>query len=101
MADIKNLKIFVGSADGKTEINFVHTDAIDTSKFGPKQAPRVSDVELDELTQEWVARLRDGREIARDPIREVVIQKERVIIDGMLSRGEPIPGFNAPVPATK
>ncbi len=92
------LNIFVGvTPEGSTEIKYVHTDGLDTSSFGPKVAPRVSDIEFDDKDQIWVARLRDGTEIARDVNRQTVIDREREIIDGMIERKEPIPGFNQEV----
>lgn len=94
----KEINIFVGpSIDGQIEINYVHTDDIDTSMCGAKVAPRVSDVEFDTETQEWVARLLNGQEIARHVNREQVIADERKIIDGMIERQEAIPGFNVEV----
>ncbi len=94
---LKTLKMFVKGSNHVVTTSFVHTDKIDISKNGPKRAPRVSDVEFDTNSQEWVARLRDGKEIARNLIRETVIADERVIIDGMMERKEPIPGYNVPV----
>lgn len=98
MSQPKTIRIFVTADQGKVETSYVHAEGINLVGMGPKVAPRVSDIEWDEKQQIWVARLRDGREIARNVNRDIVIQEERDIIDGMQRRNEPIPGFNAPVP---
>lgn len=71
--------------------SFLYTEKA-PMELGDRQITRVSDVEYED--GEWVARLRDGKEIARNKSREVVLEEERRVIDGMIARGEEIPkGF--------
>jgi len=88
----ERLTILVGPADTNAAVplEYLHTELLDTRPFGHKEAPRVSDVEFDPETQEWVARLLDGCEIARDVSRDQVIRAERRIITDMAMRGEKI-----------
>ena len=76
------LTIFTRPAGaGRVERAYVHTDAIHLSDLGPKDAPRVSDVEWDVTKQAWVAKLRNGEIIAEDPVRDVVLKRERALND--------------------
>jgi len=90
----KTIDIFVGPADvtGKVPLVYVHTDDLDLKPFGLREAPKVSQVEFDIGTQEWVGKLHDGREIARHVDRRVVINTERQVINEMFARGMEIPG---------
>lgn len=78
------------SESGKT-VKYLHKETFDMDNLGPKIVTRASEVEFDGPKQEWVANLNDGREIARDKSRDVVLALERQVIDYMLSRGEEIP----------
>jgi hypothetical protein len=82
--------VFVGPSGN--DISYLHKEAINLEKFGPKIVTRASEVEFDGAAQEWFAVLNDGREIARDKSRDVVLQLERDIIEAMKARGEAIPG---------
>lgn len=77
---------------GTIEATYIHSDGIAELFKGKKEAPKVSHVRFDENKQEWFAILRDGREIARDKKRDVVVQKEAAIISEMFARGDFIPG---------
>ena len=90
MAKIK----FFMSGDGTT-LRYLHSDVLPMDKFGRKEVDRASDVEFDAISQEWIATLMDGREIARHSIRDEVLKQERSVIDDMLARGEQIPGVPA------
>lgn len=89
----KTLKYFVSPVrDGKVTIIYIHNDRIDMSDFGHREAPKVSHVRFDPDNQEWHAFLLDGREIARDKSRQVVVDTEAEVINQMFARGEKIPG---------
>ena len=76
------------------DLAYLHKEAFDMEGFGPKIVTRASEVEFDGPSQEWFARLNDGREIARDKSRDVVLAEEREVIDKMLAHGEIIPGVD-------
>ena len=78
------------SRDGQT-MEYLHTDSAALGLFGPKRVTRASDVEFDHSRQEWVATLRDGREIARHPERDEVLRQERRVIEDMLAHRECVP----------
>ena len=59
--------------------------------MGKKEVTRASDVEFDHENQQWVATLMDGTEIARNELRDKVLETERMVIENMLASGEPIP----------
>ena len=91
------IRVFI-NADGSFE--HLHADSLDAAPFpGAARVRRASNVEYDDgltpppLRREpaWVATLLDGREIARHPRRAEVLRVERLVIDGMLERGETIP----------
>lgn len=73
-------------------ITYIHSDRIAKVMPGKRVAPRVSDVSFDYSKQEWIARLKNGVEIARDKSRDAVIQKEGKEIIRMIAQGEHIPG---------
>lgn len=71
--------------------SFLYTEVVPL-EHGEREITRVSDVEYEGT--EWVARLRDGTEIARHVSRERVLELEREVIDRMISEGADIPmGF--------
>ena len=86
---MNSFKVIV--SDDGSEISYLHQEALDLEMFGKKSVTRASDVEFDGEAQEWVATLMDGTEIARDKSRDRVLEREREHIEGLLSRGEPIP----------
>lgn len=90
----KRISIFIGPADqnGNIPMDYVHTEAVDLSGFGRRKATRVSHIRLDEETQEWVATLLDGAEIARHRLRSRVVAQEACVIANMVDRGEQVPG---------
>jgi hypothetical protein len=59
--------------------------------MGKKEVVRASDVEFDHDNQEWVATLMDGTEIARDKMRDKVLEVERFVIENMLAAGHAVP----------
>jgi hypothetical protein len=72
---------------------FLYTEKIDLRDLKPQglQIDRVSDVEFNAETGKWEAHLQDGRLIAEDISRDVVLQREREVIDSMLLNNEVIP----------
>lgn len=84
------LKVFLGKGGG--DLTYLHTDAVDMSRFGKKRVQRASDVEFNEGTQKWQARLNNGEVIAESEIRQEVLDAERVYIDSLLEKGEMVPG---------
>ena len=85
------LNVFV-NVDG-TSVQYLHEDQFAHASDTPLDARRASDVEFDAATQQWVATLNDGTEIARHPRRAEVLNRERTIIDAMLIAGESIPAI--------
>lgn len=75
-----------------TEISYLHKEAMNLDRFGPRQVRRASDVEFDHATQEWYAVLNNGVEIARHPSRDFVLAEERRVIESMKADGVEIPG---------
>jgi len=83
---------------GGNKISFLHSDGVHLNTEGLKKTvTRVSDVEYDHNTDEWVATLRDGTEIARNKLRDAVLAREREVIDQMKRQGTPIPGLNSTI----
>ena len=89
----ETFSVFIGPDSKKNEISYLHKEVGNLDRFGPKIVTRASEVEFDGPAQEWVATLNDGREIARDKSRDVVLQREREVIDDMIRLGEHIPGL--------
>lgn len=89
MSSPPSLKLFLGK--GGEDLTYLHLEEIDMSRFGPKKARRVSDVEFNEDSQNWEARLRDGTLIAEGESRNEVLGVERETIDSMLETGQGIP----------
>jgi len=88
----KKISIFVGPAqEGAVPLVYLHTEAIDLSGLGLKEAPRVSDIEFNTTTQQWEARLLDGTLIATGNSRDELINAERLYIDEKFRKGEEIP----------
>ena len=71
---------------------YIHDETVAASLIGDRKSPKVSDIRFDEGAQEWVAVLRDGKELCRDKNRNVVVQKEATMISDMFARREYIPG---------
>lgn len=90
----KYVDIFVGPADEKGEVPlvYVHSDAVNMAAFGTREAPKVSHIHFDPVSQDWYATLLDGKEIARNASRAVVVEEEKHVIDDMFARGDFIPG---------
>ena len=89
MSERHVLNVFVNL--GGTNAQYLHEDRFAHASETRLEAARASEVEFDDATQEWVATLNDGREIARHPLRTEVLLQERAVIDAMLIAGEPIP----------
>ena len=85
------MKIKIILNKGGSEISYLHTDKIDLSKQGRKIVTRASDVEFCHDSQEWIAKLNNGKEIARSFSRDKVLQTEREVIEQMLIDGICIP----------
>lgn len=94
----KKTLIFIKKADPENphqgEAVYIHNELAASVVTGKRKSPKVSDIRLDESTDEWCAILRDGREICRNRNRDVVVAEEAEIINGMFSRREYIPGGN-------
>ena len=84
------MSIFIGPA-GKS-ISYLHKEAVNLDRFGPKEVVRASEVEFDHQRQEWYAALNDGQEIAHDKSRDAVLAMERTVIEHMRATGQSIPG---------
>lgn len=77
----------------RQEAVYIHDDLVAKAIAGERSSPKVSDIRFDGgPKQEWVAVLRDGRELCRNKDRGVVVQMEADIIAKMFARGEYIPG---------
>ena len=62
----------------------VYTEEIPLEEFGPLEVSRASGVEFDPASQEWVARLPEGEEIARGKSRAEVLRKEVEVLESRL-----------------
>ncbi len=77
----------------RQESIYIHDDLVAKALTGERSSPKVSDIRFDDgPKQEWVAVLRDGRELCRNKDRGTVVQMEADIIAKMFARGEYIPG---------
>lgn len=99
---IKKVRFFIRKGDPGnpkgSEVVYIHNDAVARMFSGSKTSPKVSDIRFDDPSQEWVAYLRDGREIFRHKERDSVVSGEAKVIEGMFARGEYIPGGYMGVP---
>ena len=83
------VKLFV--SEGGQQVTYLHSDKVVLPNMGRKEVVRASDVEFDHDNQEWVATLMDGTEIARDKLRDKVLEVERLVIENMLAAGHAVP----------
>lgn len=90
----ETFSVFIKPDSQGNEISYLHKEAFNMDRFGPRIVTRASEVEFDGPNQEWFAVLNNGVEIARDKSRDVVLAQERQVIDLMLSRGEEVPGVS-------
>lgn len=68
-------KIYI---DKEGNLSGLADDVLDKlTSFGPRSVERVSEVEFDHNTQQWVAVDKDGNTIASDSVRSRVIDMER------------------------
>jgi hypothetical protein len=71
------------SQDGT--VTAIDHKSIDALKLGPAEKPRISDVEWDTTTQEWVAiRKSNGQVVARGKDRDKVVAEEHRIFESDL-----------------
>lgn len=72
------------SADGTLQA-IDHKDTLDKLNLGVLEKPRISEVEWDSASQEWIAiRKSDGKIIARGKNREAVVATEHQVFESEL-----------------
>jgi hypothetical protein len=72
--------------DKNGDVSGLADDVVDKLDLGVKSVNRVSNVEFDHSSQQWVATALDGEVIAQDAVRSRVIDMERNHLNSLIEK---------------